>query len=240
MSIDGVEAGLSVPIPTRTPAAISFGAARSRSRGSRSSGAVQDRDVAPREQRDLLVVRLDAVGSADTLVEHADLLELPDRGRAVGREKQVRVLGPRPRARRDPELLRLALGEMRRDRQAQRVASRVELGRDGVRSVWRDAEPDELADAVGDSLPLLVEVGDAPGVLAEHLEVHGRAQAELGARHGRGAGEARVGRGRDPAREACGRAGARNRDVASQSTLRFRCTCVISHGPKSSPSPKPA
>ena len=26
----------------------------------------------------------------------------------------------------------------------------------------------------------------------------------------------------------------------SQSTLRFRCTCVISHGPKSSPSPKPA
>jgi hypothetical protein len=77
-----------------------------------------------------------------------------------------------------------------------------------------DAEPHALADRVRDPLSLLVEVGDATGVLAEHFEVHDRAEAELCARDCGGAGKARVGGRRDPAGEACRDAGARDRDVA--------------------------
>ena len=89
---------------------------------------MRDRDVVPCEQPDLLAVGLDAVRGSDAFVQHAELGELPDRGHAVRRAEQVRVLGPRAAAGGDPELLGLALGEMRCDRESERIARLVQLG----------------------------------------------------------------------------------------------------------------
>jgi hypothetical protein len=90
--------------------------------------AVRNRDVVLCEQADLLVVCLDTVRGRDAFVQHADLGELPDRSRAVRRAEQVRVLGPRAAAGGDPQLLGLALGEMRCDREPERIARFVQLG----------------------------------------------------------------------------------------------------------------
>src|SRR5262249_62307586 len=114
---------------------------------------------------------------------------------------------PRTATREQVLELRIALRQMGGEREAESGARLIQLDRARVRRVRRDAGANSLRQRLLDPLAQVLEVLERGGVLAEHLQVDDRAQAELGA-GGRGsAGEAAIADGRDPGAETLGRAG---------------------------------
>ena len=130
-----------------------------------------------------------------------------------------------------PLRLVVALGEVRRDGQAELEAGRVELGRARVRRMRRDAEARRgRRTLAADPLPVRLEAGRrAPRSSPEDLEVDDRAQPELGRPRRRRAGEARVADGRDArARGTPRRQGGRRRRRRRSRAARLRCMCSSS------------
>ena len=191
MSNEGVEAGLSVPIPTRTPAASSSATgAMPRPSSAFERGQCATATSCSREQRDLLLVGHDAVGGEHVAAEQPGAGERANAGRAQRLDEHVGEGFPGAAARAQELVLVRALCEMGGDGQAELVAGAVELERAGVGSMRRDPEADAVRQRTGDPLAHRLEaLGDGSAALAEHLEVDRAPEAEIGTGRRRGAAE---------------------------------------------------
>jgi hypothetical protein len=174
---------------------------------------VDDGDVEPCKQRDLVRVDLDAVRAHETGAEHVG--EPGDAAHAGRGDQEVAVRGERPAPVLEPLVLGGALAQVGADRDPERQAPAVDVGRAGVWRVRRDADPDELA-LLDPRAQRRESLGGDRRVGAEHLEVDDRAQPELAHCGGRGAGEAEVGGRRDPCRQRVGRALAGDRELVAR------------------------
>ena len=144
-SNDGVEAGESVPSPTRTPAARRpASGAMPQPSSAFERGQCATGTSARASSCDLVVVDVDAVRAEKLGAEH--VLERRRRCAApVGSTRTVAVAVERPGAVLEPLVLGRALGEVRPDRDAEREAPAVDVDRAGVGRVRRDPDPHELA-----------------------------------------------------------------------------------------------
>ena len=211
-SNDGVDAGLSVAMPTAIPAARSSATgATPQPRIPLERGQCATPTPCSCEERDLLVVHVDAVRRHERWAEQPRVGEHADPRDAGRRDEHVRE--GRPVADPVDEELALgdALGEVRRLREPERGACLVELPCARVRRMRRDAEDEALGGEVRDPPVELLEALERRRVGAEHLEVDDRANPGDGRRLGRRAREAAVADRRDPRAEALERAVRRDR-----------------------------
>ena len=228
MSKDGVEAGESVPSPTRTPAARSSASgampqpSRAFERGQWATGTSRSASS--------------AISSSSTSTQCAQSRSGPSTGSSVATAR-LPVGGDedrrdRLRAARVPcsshSFSFARLGEVRADRDAEREAPAVDVERAGVRRVRRDAD---AAPARSPSSCAALRRRSARSATAgstrEDLEVDDRPQAELGRGRRRRAGEAVVGRRRDPGAKRVEHAAAREARASRRASSRLlRAACV--------------
>ena len=163
-----------------------------------------NRDVMLREQRDLVRLDDDAVRSEHARAEQA-LAREQARSRRPGWIDEPGDRLPRPAAVEEIAHLRLALGDVRRNRQPELRACAVDGRRDAVGRVRGNAEHHPVVEVRRGARAKLFELRQRlVGIGPEHLEIGDAAEPQLVHRHGRRAAEAAVSDRRDPGAQALG------------------------------------
>src|SRR4029079_16678057 len=143
-----------------------------------------------RQARDLLLVDMDAVRRDEVAAEEPERVEHPRAGRAGGLDEELGEAGPRAAAVHQVVELGTALGDVRRDREAQAGGGLVDGRRSGEGCVRRDAGADEVPERRPGALVASVEELERFGwIRPEDLQVDDRAQPEARARDGGRAAE---------------------------------------------------